>query len=272
MEDFLEVNRVLEISLSKLANRSGDLPLRKTLLVSQVLNRAEVMATSVQDCLLQSPYKSSNRCTSKLLASFGYNNIDELPASQHRTVKPFSRQSPIAMPMESLDVHVASQSDDDGPSPEEPMDFNVTSFLGNIIDTDNNDETHIPNLGQKVLKDISNVGTGSEAIRPVSPVKRNYQQAFQFDSQSSAQGNIEDLKRFKSCILDSSQLDTLPGFCGTLSLKNLQTAPFITYMFGRGFTHPSNPNSNKCDWPISRTHNLTSELITPLRSSPILAF
>lgn len=284
MEGFLEANRVVEISLSKLSTmRSSDLPLRKTLFISQVLNRAQDMATSAQDCLLSSPHIHSSRRNSKLLASFGHDqsHIDDLPASQPRTLKPpLRQQSPIAM--ECYDVLVPSDCHtSEFKSSEEPMDFNhVTSFLGDILDSDSDvsDVPHTTDLDQNVECTPSSSATDKlqsdgwcDAIRPVSPGKRNYQQAFPFAAQSP-DDDFEDLKRFKSYTVHDSPLDTLPSFCGYLSSKNLQTAPFITYMFGRGFTHPSNPNSNTCDWPVTRTDNIVSELISPLKNSPILAF
>ena len=253
MEGFLEANRVLELSLSKLAIGSGNLPLRKTLFVTRVLNKAQDMATSAQDRLFSSPHKNS----SKLLASFGH-NIDGVPESHLRIPKPQRQQSPIATDCHEIHMTPLVQPD------EESMDFeNVSSYLGNILnDYEPHDLTPTPQL----MED-------SSTFRPVSPGKRNYQQAFPFVTdcpQSAYQESCEDLKRFKA-----SPLDSLPGFCGHLSSKNLQTAPFITYMFGRGFTHPSNTDSAG-DWPSTntRTDHIDPELITPLNnsSSPILAF
>lgn len=282
MEGFLEANRVVEISLSKMSTRSSDLPLRKTLFITQVLNRAQDIATSAQDCLL---HANSTRRTSKLLASFGQDDstIDDLPASQHRMLKPSPReQSPIAIEChdamaphlkfgeESMDCSM-DYATPQLQSNEEPMDFNhVTSFLSDILDSDNS-----ASCTQDLQHNVSNAGLlrrcdnhlASDVIRPVSPGKRNYQQAFPFAA-LSPEDDLEDLKRFKSS-LEACPLDCLPNFCGYLSSKNLQTAPFITYMFGRGFTHPSNPDSNTSDWPATRTDHMT---LSPLKNSPILAF
>lgn len=244
MEGFLEANRVLELSLSKLATGSGNLPLRKTLFITRILNKAQDMATSAQDRLFSSPHTNSS--------SFGH-NIDGVPESHLRILKPQSRQlSPIA-----TEIHMIPLQPD-----EESMNFeNVSSYLGNIL---NDYEPHDPTLSPQQMGSSVDGTT-----RPVSPGKRNYQQAFPFvtDCAQSDQENCEDLKRFKA-----SPLDSLPGFCGHLSSNNLQTAPFITYMFGRGFTHPS----NTCDWPATsaRTDHIDPELITPLNNSvsPILAF
>lgn len=251
MEGFLEANRVLELSLSKLATGSGDLPLRKTLFITRVLNKVQDMATSAQDRLFSSPHTNS----SKLLASFGH-NIDGVPESHLRILKPQSRQqSPIATDY-CQEIRMIPD--------EESMDFaNVSSYLGNILnDYEPHDQTPSP---QQMEEDGA-----FNTTRPVSPGKRNYQQAFPFVTdcaQSAYQESCEDLKRFKA-----SPLDSLPGFCCHLSSKNLQTAPFITYMFGRGFTHPSNMDS-ACDWPATDART-DPELITPLNNSvsPILAF
>ncbi len=293
MEGFLEANEVVEISFSKLANikRSGDLPLRKTLMVSRVLSRAQEAASSAQDSLF-SNHMNSSRCSSKLLASFANNqsNVDSLPASHQTTLKYHSReQSPIATESHDLLECVAPQQPD-----QEPMDLgDVNSFLDTILqDFDSKTELSHSQC-QPPLQEIDNsdaralcpnasndVFARSDSSmlppsRPVSPGKRNYQQAFPFiteqsQSQPPYQDNL-DLKRFKACTGEGFPLDSLPGFCGYLSTKNLQTAPFITYMFGKGFTHPSNLNSTFSDWP-SLGHEGQDLLTSNTTVSPILAF
>jgi hypothetical protein len=271
MEGFLEANRVVEISLSKFSSRSSDLPLRKTLFITQVLTRAQDVATSAQDCLLSSQFPHSNRHTSKLLASFGHDqsDIDDLP-SPHRTLKASSRrQSPIAKEcydnqvtlLESGSTTPVLHSSDD-----EPMDFNnVTSFLSGILDSDSG-VSHASVTQPSAATEPLHLDSWDtpEVARPVSPGKRNYQQAFPFATQS--QEELEGLKRFKSYTVETCPLDSLPNFCGYLSSKNLQTAPFIAYMFGRGFTHPSNPDSNTWDQDWPPVH------MASLKNSPILAF
>ncbi len=271
MEGFLEANHIVEISLAKLSSRRGNLPIRKTLLITQVLNRTQDKA---QDGLLSSPHANS-RCSSKLLASFGHDqsDVEGLPASPHQLLKPSSRgQNPISI--ESHDNQVVPQEH----SGDEPMDFdNVTSFLGDMlqdIDSEDNQVTY----SQQGPPPSDDICLGLDISRPVSPGKRNFQQAFPLGADAFALDYSEDLysedlKRFKSCNWEASSLQSVPGFCGYLSSKNLQTAPFITYMFGRGFTHPSNTDDpNTSDWP---TTGYTSELVAPLKSSivsPILAF
>lgn len=273
MEDFLEANRIVEISVSKLTSikRNGNLPLRKTLLVSHTFNMAQDKATSAQASLLSHPQE---RCSSKLLASFGHNHEDSA-ASPLRTVKSLRQQSSIVTECHELP-----------PLPQEPMDFeNVNTILGDILqDCDGDHENQRPPTQRKVLEDLSNTSKSrwlmdnplsSELApnRPISPGKRNYEQAFPFLADYLT--NIDpcvDFKRFK---FETSPLESLPGCYGYLSSKNLQTAPFITYMFGRGFTHPSNPDSAVNNWPTARSDYLDQNLIVPPNNSivsPILAF
>ena len=288
MEGFFEANRVVEVSLSKLTSigKSGNLPLRKTLLISKVLNTAQDIATSAQFSLLSSSQSSTS--ASKLLASFGQDQstMDSIPTSSVRTKNLSRQQSPIAVEHHEPEVS-APQSVD------EPMDFdNVSSILGHILQewdsqTELSSQKEMVGRQTKILDMTShphmtdNWSTSDSCWesdypdkinRPISPGKRNYQQAFAFgaDDCISTEMMSEDFKRFKSSSLEASPLESLPGFCGYLSSKNLQTAPFITYMFGKGFALPSNPTS---DWPDESEQQ--QKLASPLKSTsvaPILAF
>ena len=270
MEGFLEANQVVELSLNKLSvKRSGDSQLRRTLLISQVLHKAQDVATSAEDTILS----SSDRCSSRLLANLGHNqrDIDDLPATHIRTVKPPTRQSLIATPSPLVSMD---------PEQDESMDFdNVSSLLGDILQDDDMSDSSL----QKVLEETRGDPSAleCEVARPVSPGKRNYEQAFPFvlsnEEEITSQRSFDNLKRFKSCTQEASPLESLPGFCGYLSSYNLQSAPFITYMFGRGFAHPSNPNSASCDWPTASPDlgALDQELATLSKNTPvtpILAF
>ena len=129
MDGFLEANRVMEVSLTKLngIHKSGDLPLRKTLLISKVLNKAQDVATSAHFSILRSSSVSTTS-TSKLLASISQDRSDSeesLPTGPARPARGLSRQqSPIAS------AALASSKYDD-----ESMDFeNVSSVLSDILD------------------------------------------------------------------------------------------------------------------------------------------
>ena len=333
MEGFLEANRVVEVSLSKLSNihRSGELPLRKTLLISKVLNRAQNVATSAHLTLINS--SSTPRSSSKLLASITKKVTDEsafesdcLPAgSPSRPSKVQREQSPISLRVSK-------------PEDEEPMDFeNVSSVLSDILDNETpaaSEENRVvketcTNLNEqlkspkrsKLFADISNTRgwdswqfdlntelkndptpvhqwspepqfefPSSITTGPVSPGKRNHTQAFPFpENDNTFLFDIwDDSKRFKPSPPEGCPLESLPGFCGHLSPRNLQSAPLITYLFGKGFTEPSDPST--ADWPSDFAHDsehgLSNESAanrpyfenhfpTPIQTSPvtpILAF
>lgn len=332
MEGFLEANRVVEVSLSKLSNihRSGELPLRKTLLISKVLNRAQNVATSAHLTLINS--SPTPRSSSKLLASISKKVTDTsafesdcLPAGPtSRPSKVHREQSPI--------VSCVSKSED-----EEPMDFeNVSSVLSDILDnetpaaseesplvkddtTNLNEQLKSPKRS-KLFADISNTRGWdswqfdlssklkndslpahqwspepnfefqSSPTAPVSPGKRNHTQAFPFiEKENTALFDIwDDSKRFKPSPPEGCPLESLPGFCGYLSPRNLQSAPLITYLFGKGFAEPSDPSTT--DWPSDFTHGsehglsnestanrpyIDNHFPTPIQTSPvapILAF
>lgn len=131
MESFLEANRVVEVSLCKLnsINKSGDLPLRKTLLISKVLNKAQDVATSAHLSFLRSP--PSTMSSSKLLASISHEEStqESLPTGPARPTKvQLRQQSPIASA--ALASHEIHTSEDE----EEAMDFeSVSSVLSGIL-------------------------------------------------------------------------------------------------------------------------------------------
>lgn len=118
MEGFLEANRIVEVSLNKLSanSKSGDLSLRKTLLVSKVLNRAQDVATSAHMSLINNT-STTLRSSSKLLANISTVESSEvyetdcLPAVSTRAVKLPRPPSPIV-------CHSLARTDE-----EEPMDF-----------------------------------------------------------------------------------------------------------------------------------------------------
>ena len=330
MDGFLEANRVMEVSLSKLNSfhRSGDLPLRKTLLISKVLNRAQDVATSAHLSFINKP--STSRSSSKLLASISKKVEDSsvyesdcLPVGPCRPAKQQQRrQSPIAS------CTVTKQD-------EEPMDFeNVNSVLSDILSSDsemesaaapelesprfeevsrtqsasNKNELTNSSKRSKLLGDISNTlgstndldswqfeqnsnlknttqwsttSLSKSTTPPVSPGKRNHNAAFPFEQENYWWESTDDTKRFKPSPPAGCPLESLPGFCGYLSPKNLQTAPLITIMFGKGFAQPS--ESTLGDWPSSFSdcdselgfmenvnHSLSgNHFVPPVQTSPI---
>jgi hypothetical protein len=105
---------------------------------------------------------------------------------------------------------------------------------------------------------------------PLSPGKRHRHEAFPYDEKENSlltEGLLnEDTKRFKASPPEGCPLESLPGFCGYLSPKNLQSAPLITYMFGKGFAEPSNPSTS--DWPSSFAPLSSAEPLEAAKSQP----
>ena len=274
MDGFLEANRVMEVSLTKLngIHKSGDLPLRKTLLISKVLNKAQDVATSAHFSILRSSSVSTTS-TSKLLASISQDRSDSeesLPTGPARPARGLSRQqSPIAS------AALASPKYDD-----ESMDFeNVSSVLSDILDIEMapaaisceeppSQEAHVFASdvldGERAAKrskllDVSNTSevcnwssstwqfelntelrncwqwnSGEERSLTASPGKREHKVAFPYDQENTIfwDSGLEETKRFKPCPPEGCPLESLPGFCGYLSPQNSHSAPLLTYMFG----------------------------------------
>lgn len=321
MEGFLVANRIAEVSLTKLnrIHKCGELPLRKTLLISKVLNTAQDVATSAQLSFFNDTPSTTSRSTSKLLASISKRVEDSDVcesdcAGLSRPSKQLSRQqSPLTNRVEEDD---------------ESMDFeNVSSVLSDILESDV--PAAVPNLQEdnaarterktdnknrgSFLSDVTNTAVSgvwgswqfevnaesknahkeqwqqwSSTPPLTSPGKRHHKDAFPSSENDNStislssiweQDDLEETKRFKPSPPEGCQLECLPGFCGYLSPKNLQSAPLITYMFGSGFS--SNPSSN--GWTPSFQENGTNNYsenhfesplppTPPVKFNPILAF
>lgn len=327
MDGLFEANRLVEVSMTKLSclHKGGELPLRKTLMISKVLNKAQNIATTAHLSIIhntsQTPTRS--RASSKLLASITKKvetsssscfEDDRLPqpvpeASVRTTPKASGRElSPIvsrlnvsrlesgeeAMDFESVNSvlsNILSDSDSPLPEPITKQNLNKTRTSSPppspqrpgrfLSDLSNNSapslQSSLPSGGSwsawrfDMNAEFDNTwrwSTGGGETRSeqpedsgcnngasLSPVKRHHQEAFPHDEKENAllaDGLLyEDTKKFKSSPPEGCPLESLPGFCGYLSPINLQSAPLITYMFGKGFTEPSNPNSS--DWPSSFT-------------------
>lgn len=286
MEGFLEANRLVEVSLNKLnrIHKTGDLPLRKTLLVSKVLNTAQEVATSAHLSFIRSPPSNSTR-SSKLLASISqdceqYTNDESLPLGRARPAKAQLRQtSPIASAA-ALSRQEPTQVYDDS------MDFlNVGSVLSDILlesDPPHTVDSTPANLAcpfsegktttsrSKLLDNISNTQAttnlwsawqfdltseaknqwrSTESRLDCSPGKRNHEIAFSLDKENTFSWNqsvSDNPKRFKPSTPEGCPLESLPGFCGHLSPKSTST-----YMFSSGFSQPSDSNFLSTDeWPL----------------------
>ena len=311
MEGFLEANRIVEVSLNKLSgsSKSGDLSLRKTLLVSKVLNRAQDVATSAHMSLINNT-STAPRSSSKLLANISTVESSEayetdcLPAVSTRAVKLPRPPSPIVCrslartdeeePMD-LENIISNNSvlqyileDNDVAAVDSPLSL----FDGTRADgyARNRNEQHLSPKRNKLLQNSSycqewssnywrseltnslknslldqtwSTGSSTTTQPPVSPGKRGHREAFQFDKDSSCL--CDDSKRFKPCHSDSfTTEECLNCMCDHLSPPNMQSAPLLAYMLGKGFNAASLLDDG---WPPAYcpdNHFTDASSITPI--------
>lgn len=293
MEGFLEANRVVEVSLTKLKNihKSGDLPLRRTLLVSKALNKAQEVATSAHLSFLRSPPKTSS---SKLLASISQDK-EQLSSNESRDSRRpvrtlWKRTSPIASAAFARREPVQEV---------EPMDC-VNSVVDNVLSETNSALSKGPSPKRSLLSSdtkklkrtnpFDNMNTNSAApwstwqfdlsspaADLLSPGKRNHVAAFPPSDKENfvpswSQVWPEETKRFKPSTPESCPIESLPGFDGYLSPRNLQSAPLITYMLGGG-AFGQKPSSFENGWPNSLDEDFDHFSFTHSSSQtqPILA-
>ncbi len=275
MEGFLEANRVVEVSLTKLKSihKSGDLPLRRTLLVSKALNNAQQVATSAHLSFLRSPPKTSS---SKLLASISQDK-EQLSSDEsrdwHRPVRTlWKRTSPIAS---------AAFARREPVQEEEPMDF-VNSVLENVLSETSGAQAKGPSPKRSLLSSdtkklkrtnpFDNLTTNTawstwqfdsstswsdHSDSVMSPGKRDHIAAFPPSDKENfvptwSQVWPEESKRFKPSTPAGCPVESLPGFDSYLSPRNLQSAPLITYMLGGGSAFGQQSSSSfENGWPKS---------------------
>ena len=276
MERFFEANRVVESSLFKLNNSSREMPLRKALLVSKAMNRAqEVADISLLNC-------GTSRSSSKLLASMQSASVEEdtlveiESAGAHRPNSAFTRAKPIS-PMALTQCSAVKEQEDD------VMEFISNSVLSDILCDENMDDCVSSNSPScylspalptrqwtpSPLSDLSNKDwpswttdswsplqkshTRDISSPPLSPGKRHRHTAFPCE-ENVDQSEQDDIKRLKLSETSACTniFSSLPGFCDYLSPR-LYTSPLITYMFGRGLDTSSNEHSIS-DWPSLFVH------------------
>lgn len=322
MDGLFEANRLVEVSMTKLSclHRGGELPLRKTLMISKVLNKAQNIATSAHYSLLQTSSQTPTRCSSsKLLASIS----KKVETSSSSCFEDDPLPQPVSSPVRTspkvlreLSPIVSCSTVSRLENGEETMDFeSVNSVLSNILsDSDMPSSAEATSLSRdensnkrtnyttgttlqpwnKSQLEISNTepstNSGWNAWRfdlntevnntwcwsgateaedvTATPGKRHHEVAFPAEDKENTllmDGLLyDDRKRFKPSPPEGCPLESLPGFCGYLSPKNLQSAPLITYMFGRGFAEPSNPCTS--DWPSAFVPITNSEQKEPVQS------
>ena len=290
MESFLEANRVVEVSLNKFSrvSKRQEMPLRKALLISKAMNKAQEAAESAHTCFINSV--STSRCSSRLLASMQSSaDIEDTAVSmtdpgllRPATNKP-RQPSPVAtaqrsvtvreedvMDMETVDIETVISANsvlsDILGSGEEDAAMEVTPApLGDLSNSRDWSATWPEVAAGQPVKPLP-LGTDrrwtaerTSPSPPPSPGKRHHSVAFPSIATSSSSlfdFTGEDPKRFKPSFPENTSPASLPGLYGCLSPRNLCSAPLITYMFGRGFNTPSDPSES--DWPATHTTTLTT--------------
>lgn len=285
MEDFIKANRVVEASVSKLGrvSKNKELPLRKALLVSRTLGKAQSAAESVQNSLM-----ITDGCISR--------GTSKLMATMKSTASPFEEDTVVS----NIDLNIRSyqklrnqplspivysnhSSSETKEKPEDVMEFISHSVISDLLADEDMESSSADRLttAWTATTSIVNMETASswpslldmdETSPPLSPIKRQHKVAFpSLDESFPFVNSSEDSKRFKYSSLDSTQ--SLPGYCDHLSPKNLCSAPLITYMFGKGFGVPSNPTEH--DWPQFRSQGDSSIdpfSVSPSKLFPVLAY
>ncbi len=283
MEGFLKANRIVEASLSKLTlvSKNSELSLRKALLVSKTLAKAQDTAESVQNSLISHDHHVS-RSSSKLMASmrstvpsFEEDTVVSRFELQNRSSGKLKHQPPSPIVISTnLSSSELREKDDD------MMDYISHSVISDLLSEDDMQcsdcspfEKTTASPWTNTIEENSSTGLWSETNLPLSPIKRQHNVAFPpIEDTRLSSIHFEESKRFKFSSFDTTD-SSLPGFCDHLSPKNLCSAPLITYMFGKGFGVPTNPM--ELDWPGLPTQEESSSDIcslSPLKLLPVLAY
>lgn len=302
MDSFLEANRVVESSLNKLGG-CRELPLRKALLVSNAMNRAQEVAESAQFSLMSGPAGTARK-SSRLLASM--QSVEDTAVSLLEADAAGHHRPSLCRPKPISPMALAAQSSPAAKEQEdEVMEFISNSVLSDILsESDSDMETTTtaamvsplsppPSKAWTVpLIDVTNskgwpswgkpwpaAEQPRDVSPPLSPGKRHHAIAFPGEEENDQNDNVQqdEIKRLKLSTLDTSNsniFNSLPGFCQYLSPRTLCTAPLITYMLGKGFNVPSNPHES--DWPSFGTSSLSNETnyrnVSPSKFFPVLAY
>ena len=256
MERLFEANKVVELSLSKL-NKSSEVPLRRSLLVNKVMNRAkEVASTSEQ--FMDFADSHNDLRSSRLFATMSASRVDE-----PRPCTPF--QTPFA-PRRDLVADnklTVCQKDPQAWSDIDKMETDITTHntvLSEILSTE---ET--PAVSWEESKQFDWSDQAAEQSEIISPGKRKYSDRTVTWTGEDTVFSFDENKRFKQ----SSQL-----FDSTWSLSpsSISTAPFIAYMYNTGYSSPIVNPLSYSDWPDFNRYAWSSFADHEMPKQPILAY
>uniref|UniRef100_A0A1X7VBA3 SERTA domain-containing protein n=1 Tax=Amphimedon queenslandica TaxID=400682 RepID=A0A1X7VBA3_AMPQE len=311
MERFLEANRVVESSLTKLRRPAARaMCLRDALLVSSTMNRAQEVASNVCSLSPSSSFSSPSTVkASRLLASMRAPEedsavsllMDTMPSTCSGTS---SNRSSVASPLSLSSAAKEQVSQED-----EVMEFiSSNSVLSDILKEEEEPEMDISQSSwpSTPLSDVSNTCTWSPwtkrksntelvpslqlqtendmtwpeergLLSPPSPGKRHHAIAFPSDHSTHTPSPLTEdgddyVKRFKS-----SEPSFSLGFSDSLlTPRTFSSTPLITFMCGTEFTR-----SGPSGWPVSfsgltqdKTDNSTrhQSSLSPSKLYSVLAY
>lgn len=256
MERLFEASKIVELSVSKL-NKSSEVPLRRSLLVNKVMNRAKEVASTSEEFMDFADSHNDLR-SSRLFATMSASRVDE-----PRPCSPF--QTPF-VPRRDLVADnklTVCRKDPQAWSDIDRMETDITTHNTVLSEILSPEKTPAVSWEEE-SKQFDWSDQAVEQPEIISPGKRKY-------SDRSLTWTGEDTvfsfdeKRFKQ---STTQL-----FDSTWSLSpsSIPTAPFIAYMYSTGYSAPiSNPLSS--DWPDFSRYTWSSFADHEMPKQPILAY
>lgn len=232
MDSFLEANRLVESSLAKL--KRDKLPLRKALFVSNVMDKAQKVATSVHISYLSDSIDTTSTGTpSKLLATMRENNYNEMAVEAALISSP--RHSPPSSHKQSVSPVALTSINKDTTQDDEVMEFISNTVLSDILNDEEIDmEVTVPckrPSSWSPLSDVSNIHWPSWTLdsqevtslcSPPSPIKRQHNIAFpcndvHYSTNTGSEDFSDVTKRFKTDPLLSNTSTANPFISSPLS-------------------------------------------------------
>ena len=250
MERLFEANKLVELSISKL-NRTSELPLRRSLLVNKVMNRAKEVATTSEQFMDFADSSNSDLRSSRLFATMSASRVDE-PRPQTPFASTVRREA-----VTDNKLAVCRKDPQQTWSDIDRMETDIT--------------THNPVLSEILSPEKISYTSWDEEVKQfdwcdqseqpeiTSPGKRKCSDRYNiWDSIFS----FDDHKRFKQSpqLFDST-------WCSSASIA---TTPFIAYMY-TGFNSPSN-SQGLWDWPDFDHFTSLKHADHGMPRQPILAY
>ena len=247
MERLFEANKLVELSISKL-NRTSELPLRRSLLVNKVMNRAKEVASISEQFMDFADSSNGDLRSSRLFATMSASRVDE-PRPQTPFASTIRREA-----VTDNKLAVCRKDPQQTWSDIDRMETAITTHnpvLSEILSPEKNSNTNWDEgvkqfdwCDQPEQPEITSPGK-----RKCSDRCNTWDSIFSFDEH----------KRFKQSpqLFDST-------WCSSASIS---TTPFIAYMY-TGFNSPSYSQ----DWPDFNHFTSLKHADHGMPRQPILAY